>query len=54
MDGVSVCVNENIGVSDKDRCKSYHFWLVKSKLTLHVEEEGLLVLADEECESIFK
>ena len=53
VDGVFVCVNGSIGVSGKGICKSYHFWLVKSKLQSYLEE-GLLVLADEECESIFK
>ena len=45
--------NGSIGVSGKGICKSYHSWLFKSK-TLYLEEEGMLVLADEECESIFK
>ena len=40
--------------SSKGIYKSYHSWLVKSKLQLYVEEKGLLVLADEECGSIFK
>ena len=54
VDGISVCVNRSIGVSGKGIYKSCHFWLVKYKARLYLEEEGLLVLADEEWESIFK
>ena len=52
MEGVSGCVNGSIGVSGKDKCKSYHSWLFKSK-ALYLEE-GLLQLAEEKCASIFK
>ena len=53
VDGVSGWVNRSIRLSGKGICKSYHSWLVKSKLRLYLEE-GLLVLVDEECGSIFK
>ena len=53
VNSVFDCVNGSIWVSGKGICKSYHSWLFKFK-TLYLEEEELLVLADEEYESIFK
>ena len=38
VEGTFGCVNESIRVSGKGKYKSYHSWLVKSKLCLYLEE----------------